>query len=254
MTQSRRTAAHAAFADPFVTLRARMLDVYAIRGYTRSAHRPGVHDPFLDFRPSLRTSPSSNPSLLPPASLFTRAWRASTHTSIPINPRADPSSPADVCLRRASSGRYSAIDTTRGTRDGEKEREDMMEGVAAYTSLPPTWPGRSQPARSQPPIRLTNARLFAPYLERRGRDLALQTRCTRLATRLAAHEPFLPSTLVLSLVPRPLLPLHTPVYRCLVPLPSLLPVPRTFPARPARCAAPDSPPATPSLPAHLPPY
>lgn len=58
----------------------------------------------------------------------------------------------------------------------------------------------------------------------------------------------------LSLVPRPLLPLHTPVYRCLVPLPSLLPVPRTFPARPARCAAPDSPPATPSLPAHLPPY
>jgi hypothetical protein len=109
----------------------------------------------------------------------------------------------------------------------------------AYASLPPTWPGCYQPASWQPPIRFTNARLFAPYLERRGRDLALR----RLATHLATHEPFLPSTLVP--LPRLSLPLHTPVYRCLVPLPSLHPFP-------ARCAAPGSPPATPSL-SYLPP-
>jgi hypothetical protein len=59
----------------------------------------------------------------------------------------------------------------------------------------------------------------------------------------------------LSLVPRPLLPLHTPVYRCLVPLPSLLP----FPARSPHVALPPArrpppPPSRTSLPAYLPPY
>ncbi|KAJ7876846.1 hypothetical protein B0H14DRAFT_3436310 [Mycena olivaceomarginata] len=115
------------FCRPVRDLRARMPDVYAARATNArrivqacmisslASARPCAHP-----LPQILLSSLRLPSSLEHGALYTHLSLCpppsppfhSSSSSHPFasNPRADPSSPADVCLRRASSGRYSVVD------------------------------------------------------------------------------------------------------------------------------------------------